>query len=154
MAMRTNVQYIRFYTEGSAARKLEPVVPLNTMKLPKVKKNKRRVIFLDPMAVAGMAMAVVMAVLMVVGIVQLNKAQQEVETLSGYVQTLREENVQLEQTFSESYDVEEIRQTALALGMVPVEEVEHVTLRMPEVQEPEEPTAWERFTTFLTGLFA
>ena len=154
MARHTDVQYIRFYTEGSAARKVAPVAPLKTMKLPKIKKHKRVTVFLDPMAVAGIAMAVMMAVLMIVGVVRLINARQEMAAMSQYVQTLREENVSLTQEFADGYDIEEIERTATALGMIPKEQAQHITLRLPEFQEPVEPTAWERFTTFLAGLFA
>lgn len=154
MARHTDVQYIRFYTEGSAARKVAPVAPLKTIKLPKIKKHKRVTVFVDPMAVAGIAMAVMMAVLMIVGVVRLINARQEMAAMSQYVQTLREENISLTQEFSDGYDIEEIQRTATALGMIPKEQAQHITLRLPEFQEPAEPTAWERFTTFLTGLFA
>lgn len=154
MARHTDVQYIRFYTEGSAARKVAPVAPLKMIKLPKIKKHKRVTVFVDPMAVAGIAMAVMMAVLMIVGVVRLINARQEMAAMSQYVQTLREENTSLTQEFSDGYDIEEIQRTATALGMIPKEQAQHMTLRLPEFQEETEPTAWERFTTFLAGLFA
>lgn len=154
MARRTNVQYVQFYTDGSAARKVAPVAPLKTMKLPKIKKVKRTTLHIDPTAFAGIAMAVMMAVLIVIGVVRLSVAQQEMNQMSQYVQTLREENVRLEQEFAEGYDIEEIERTALALGMVPEDQVEHITMKLPEIQETEEPSGWDRFTTFLAGLFA
>ena len=154
MARKTNVQYISFYTDGSAARKVEPVAPLKTMKLPKIKIQKRATIVIDPMAVAGIAMAVMMAVLMVIGVAKLTAVRQDMAVMSQYVDSLREDNVRLEQEFAEGYDIDEIERTAKALGMIPMEQAEHVTLRLPELQEVEEPSVWERFTTFLTGLFA
>lgn len=154
MARHTDIQYIRFYTEGSAARKVATVAPLKTLKLPKIKKLKRTTLYIDPVAVAGIAMAAMMAVLMVVGVVRLSIARQEMATMSSYVQTLREENISLSQELYAGYDIEEIEKTATALGMIPKEQAQHVTLRLPEFQQPQEPTAWERFTTFLTGLFA
>ena len=36
MAQRLSVQYVQFYTDGSAARKFAPLAPLKTMKLPKI----------------------------------------------------------------------------------------------------------------------
>lgn len=154
MAQRTDIRYIQFYTDGSAARKIAPVAPLKTIKLPKIKKQKRITICVDPIAVASICMALVMAVLIVVGLVQLNAARQEMFTMSAYVDTLREENVQLQQNFTEGYNVDEIQRTALALGLVPKEQVQHISVRLMEIEEPEEPTTWERFATFLAGLFA
>ena len=154
MAQRTDIRYVQFYTDGSAARKVAPVAPLKTIKLPKIKKQKRITLCIDPVAVASIGMALVMAVLIVVGMVQLNAARQDMQTMSAYVQTLQEENTQLQQTFTEGYDIEQVERTALALGLVPVEQVRHVSVTLPEIQEPVEPTAWEQFTTFLSGLFA
>ncbi len=154
MAQRTDIRYIQFYTDGSAARKVEPVAPLKTIKLPKIKKQKRITVCINPIAVASIAMALVMAVLIVVGMVQLNTARQEMLTMSAYVDTLQQENVQLQEAFTEGYDIEQIQRTALALGLVPKEQVQHICVRMPQIEEPAEPTAWERFTTFLAGLFA
>lgn len=154
MAQRTDIRYIQFYTDGSAARKIAPVAPLKTIKLPKVKKQKRITVHLDPVAVLSIGMAIVMTVLIAVGMVQLNNARSEMQTMSAYVDTLREENTQLQQSYAEGYDLEQIEQTALALGLVPVEQVQHVRIALPQIQQPEEPSSWERFTTFLAGLFA
>lgn len=154
MAQRTDIRYVQFYTDGSAARKVAPVAPLKTIKLPKIKKQKRITLCIDPIAVASIGMALMMAVLIVVGVVQLNAARQDMQTMSAYVQTLQQENTQLQQTFNEGYDVDQIERTALALGLVPVEQVRHVSVTLPEIQEDVEPTAWEQFTTFLAGLFA
>ena len=154
MAQRTDIRYIQYYTDGSAARKIAPVAPLKTMKLPKVKKQKRVTLHIDPIALASIGMAVVMAVLILVGMVQVNSAREEMHRMSAYVDTQQEENVQLKQSFSEGYDIEQIQRTAYALGLVPKEQVQHIRVSLPQIQEPAEPTTWERFTTFLTGLFA
>ncbi len=154
MAQRTDIRYVQYYTDGSAARKVAPVAPLKTIRLPKVKKQKRTVICIDPIAVASIAMAIIMAVLIVVGVVRLNTARQEMQVMSGYVDTLREENAQLQQTFSQGYDIEQIQRTALALGMVPKEQVTHIHVQLPEIEPPAEATAWEQVVTFLSGLFA
>ena len=154
MARQYDIQYIRFYTDGSAARKVAPVAPLKTLKLPRVKKQKKTAVRIDPIALAGIVMSVVMFVLMCVGISQLRTAQQELQTMTAYVDTLQTENTSLKAAFSESYDIEQIERTALALGLVPEEEVRHVTIQVPQTQVEEEPGAWERFYIFLTGLFA
>lgn len=154
MARQPDIQYIRYYTDGSAARKFAPLAPLKTLKLPKIRLKKRITLHIDPLAIAGIVMAVVMSVLMVAGILKLNAATEQLQTMETYVQTLHEENIQLQQTFREGYDLEEIKTTALALGLVPKDQVRHVTMRVPPEQIVEEPTSWERFCTFLMGLFA
>ena len=154
MAQRTDIRYIQYYTDGSAARKIAPVAPLKTIRLPKVKKQKRITIHLDPVAVLSIGMAIVMTVLIAVGMVQLGNARNEMQTMSTYVDTLRQENAQLRQSFADGYDLEQIEQTALALGLVPIEQVRHVSVTLPEIEQTDEPTTWERFATFLAGLFA
>lgn len=154
MAQRLDVQYVRFYTDGSAARKVAPVAPLNTIKLPKVKKAKRIVVHIDPVAIAGIFMAAVMLVLMTVGVVQLNIQRQALNEMTAYVEELQTENEILEERFQNGYDIAEIERTALALGLVPEDQVRHVTIQAPEMTVEDEPDAWERFYIFLTGLFA
>jgi hypothetical protein len=154
MARQPDVQYIRFYTDGSAARKATPVAPLKTIKLPRVRKRRRITLHIDPIAIGGIVMSVVMLVLMLVGVAQLSATRQELHTMENYVQTLQQEQVSLEATYNQGYDLEAVENTALALGFVPKEQVRHVTIQVPQVQIQEAPGAWERFCTFLTGLFA
>ena len=154
MARQLDVQYVRFYTDGSAARKVAPVAPLKTIKLPKIKKHKRITLHIDPIAIGGIVMAAVMLVLMLVGVAQLASTRQELAQMEDYVQTLQQENVSLEATYEQGYDLQAVERTALALGFVPKDEVMHVTIRVPQPQITEEPGAWEQFYTFLTGLFA
>ena len=154
MARKPDVQYIRFYTDGSAARKVAPAAPLKTIKLPRLKKQKKLLLYIDPVAIAGIAMAVIMLTLMAVGVMQLRTARQELQAMTAYVSTLQEENESLQAAFSENCDLDQIKETALALGLVPKDQVKHVTVSVPELTVEETPDAWERFYIFLTGLFA
>ena len=154
MAQRLDVQYVHFYTDGNAARKTAPVTPLQTMKLPKVKKQKRITLHVDPVAIGGILMAAVMLVLITVGIVDLSKAQKELTVMESYVQELRAENVVLDAEYTNGFDLAEVEKTALALGLVPSEQVKHVTVRVPITPEEKPPNIWEQFYIFLAGLFA
>ena len=100
MARQPDVQYIRFYTDGSAARKVAPVAPLNTIKLPKIKKHRRITLHIDPIAIGGIVMAAVMLILMLVGVAQLTNTKQELALMQSYVQTLQQENISLESAMS------------------------------------------------------
>jgi hypothetical protein len=63
----------------------------------------------------------------------------------------------LQNKYDSSYDLEEIREIALAMGMVPMEQLETVQISVPVVEAEEqaqEPSGWEAFCTFLAGLFA
>ena len=153
MARKIDVQYVHFYTDGSAARKLAVVEPMDTVRLPKAKKKKHIVVPIDPMATAGILMAAMMLVLLTVGVFQLRSARQGATQMAAYVDTLQAENTLLQSTYDASYDIEKVEETALALGLVPQEQVLQVRMQLPAVQE-EHSGVWERLCTFLTGLFA
>ena len=68
---------------------------------------------------------------------------------------LQAENEALAAQYAAGYDLEAVEQMALALGMVPKEQVEQVSISVSVPQEiVEEPGLWERIYTFLTGLLA
>ena len=153
MAQNTQIQYIRFYTDGSAAKKIAPVTPFKTARLPKVNRKKKLVLRIDPVAVTGIIVAIAMMIMMAVGISQFFDAKQQVQLMEQHLETLHNNNEVLRNTY-DSIDLTAIEQTALALGMVPESQVQHITLKVPQEQIVEEPTQWETFVTFLTGLFA
>lgn len=154
MAQRLDVRYITCYTDGSAAREVAPVEPFHTLKLPRVKKHRRLVVHVDPIAICGTVLSLVLIVSMIVGAVQLNRARQEAARMEAYVQTLRRENEELTVKYRDGIDMDHVMQTAKALGLVPVEQVKHITIRVPEGPQPQQLSFWEQVYTFLTGLFA
>jgi len=154
MAQRLDIRYVAFRTDGTAARKAAEVQPFKLLKLPKAKKQKKIVVHVDPVAVAGIVMSVTMVIMLTVGFIQLHTARKDASVMASYVQTLREENETLSAAYENSYDIESVKTTAMALGLVQKDQVKHVTIQVPEVAESEQPGAWERFCTFLTGLFA
>ena len=128
MAPQSQVQYIRYYTAGSAARKLAPEIQQHPKAAPRPKKAKRVVLYIDPVAILGIVTAVFMLVCMLVGLVQLNETYRQRDELSGQVQQLIQKNESLRTQYNEGYDLEQIEKTALALGMVPAEQVAHVSI--------------------------
>ena len=154
MARRIDIQYIRLYTDGTAARKMESAVRVPAAKLPKPRKQKKIVIPVDPVAICGLMVATVMLVTMLCGVFHHYQLRHELTALQGYVQDLQNENEVLHHTYDNGYDLEHIEKTALALGMVPREQVTTQKLPLAEPQVEEEPSAWQELCTFLTGLFA
>ena len=154
MAQRVDVQYVNFYTQGSTARKLIPAQKMHTTALPKMKKRKIQRIYIDPVAILGTAVAVCMMIMMFVGVSQLQKEQQKTDVIQQKVQQLSYENRQLQAEYAVQCDLEAVEKTALALGMVPQEEVPHIAISVELPQEQEAITLWQRIGTFLTGLFA
>lgn len=158
MARQPEIQYIRPYTDGSAARQVE-LLPRRESKtrLPKVRKVKPLVIQVDLLALCAIVVAAVMLVMLVSGCVKLRQSRAEAVRLASYVSSLRNENAELKHEYQNGYDLETVERTALALGMVPVEDVTWVTLtgEEPEVEiRFYEPTFWEKVISFFDGLFA
>lgn len=160
MAKKHDILYVNFYTGGSAAHKIElappqPKQPEPAPAVPKARPRKRTVVYVDPLALASIAVSAVMLVLMVVGLLTLNGAHAQEARMEAYVQGLQEQNALLQAEFDENYDPAAIEEAALALGMVPVEQVEHRTIQVaPVVEEPAPPTFWEQVQAFFDGLFA
>ena len=154
MAQRPSVQYVQFYTDGSAARKVATVAPIKTAKLPKTRRVKRITLHIDPVAIGGIVMAVIMLVLLLVGVAQLNQARQEVVALENQVATLQAQQRELNVTYEGRYDIADVEKTALAIGMVPKEQVKHVVMQVPKAEPERTPGPLEQIYMFLVGLFA
>lgn len=156
MARKSDIQYIQFYTDGSAARQFVPRVSprqkLSQAVRPVI--EKERAINIYPLEICAVAVSVVMLVLMVAGIFSLRAANAEMETMQAYVQVLQAENSQLQAQHDEVFDLEAVEQTALAIGMVPVEQAQQIPIQVAVPVPAEEPSFWENIGTFLTGLFA
>jgi hypothetical protein len=154
MAQRVDVQYIHFYTQGSAARKIQPAVKDQTGALPQIKKRKVQRIYIDPVATLGAVVAICMLVMMVVGISQLRIEQQKTAQMVSYVEQLQAKNTALQAQYEEECDLEAVEKTALALGMIPQQSANHTTITVELPQEETSISLWSQIGTFLTGLFA
>ena len=154
MARQTEICYINYYVSGSAAYQVEQKPVKQKATLPKPRRQKKIVVHIDPMATLGIFVASVMFVLMIVGAFRLNSVTQQASQMSDYVVALQNETAQLRNTYEQGYDLEEIRRIAEARGMIPINDAQHVEILIEIPEETQEPTVWESFVTFLTGLFA
>ena len=155
MARQPEIQYIRYYADGSAARKPEPILPRKRKTtLPKVRRKVQQVIYVDPLAIGGIVVSAIMLVLMMVGSIQLISTSAQVRQLEDYVTQLQEQNHKLQEDYASQVNLDEIQEYALALGMVPADQVTQRMIYVPEVVVEETPSVWESVGTFLTGLFA
>ena len=102
----------------------------------------------------GIAVAVVMLVTMVLGAVQLKHDWDQYERVSAYVSELKRENARMSHAYHASYDLEDIKSKALAMGMVPKSELETMTVTVTVPQQEVELTRMEEIKLFLEGLFA
>lgn len=141
MARKYTERYVRFYTVGSAAAKLETVE--RKAALPQYKTpEKRKPIAVDPIALVGSAVAILLAVLMLVGFAQMAHTSARVHELQTQVMTLELEQEQLRQKYENGYDLEEVRAAAESMGMIPVEDAVHVRVEMPAESVRIETLSW------------
>lgn len=153
MARKQESRYIQYYV-GTAAPKLLPQQPKkNKTKLPKVYKQQSYTVHVDPLALGGILVSAVMLILMAVGMFTLESAQKELQATKESVDTLQSVNLQLEEKYHSRYNLDEVKEAALGLGMIPVEEARHITISVPE-ETVQENTLWESINIFLDGLFA
>ena len=157
MVQKPEIQYIgQFYVYGSEAREAAPRQPRRKSKylLPDIRPHQERRIYVDPVALCAMVVAVVMLVALAMGAVQISESWHEYDAMEQYLMELKKDNSQLEHTYREGFDLEEIESAALALGMIPATEAQVISVKVT-IPEPEpEPTAWDDFVWFLQGLFA
>lgn len=154
MARKPDVEYIRFYTDGSAAHQIEILPRRKKSRLPKVRKEKKRVLYVDPLALGGIVVSVVMLVLMLVGTVQLFVAHEQEQRMAQYVEMLQQRNGELTQTYESGYDLQTVEKAALSMGMIPVEQAQTITIVLPQPEPVEEVTLWSRISAFFEDIFA
>jgi len=155
MARQNEIRYVNMYMAGSAAYQLEPVQQKKkSVTLPKAPKKQKMLICIDPLTITGFLVAFVMIIALTVGFVSLNSAMHEAAVMEAYVDSLEQKHAQLEAQYHSSYDLEDIRQHALAMGMVPAEQAERIHIQFQQPPVEQESTPWEDFWVFLAGLFA
>ena len=156
MVKKPEIQYIdKFYVYGSEARVLElkpkrrnrTILPLsapdNTIKIP-----------VDPVAICGIVVAIALLVALVIGSVQYVRVYRHYRAMLDHVVTQQNLNVELRENYRSGIDLVEIRDRALALGMIPAEQAPTITIRAELPQREPEMTFWEDFVWLCKGLFA
>ena len=156
MVKKPEIQYIdKFYVYGSEAKVLElkPKRRIKTI-LPLSVPDKTIKIPVDPVAIGGILVAVALLVTLVIGCVQYVQVYRQYRTMMDYVVTEQNLNVELRETYKSQIDLVQIRDKALALGMIPREEAPVITIRTELPQREPEMTYWEEFVWLCEGLFA
>ena len=158
MIQKPKIQYIgQFYTHGSEARKLELEQEQQKKKaktkLPLAKLEKIEMVYIDPVAVIGIAVALVMLITMVVGAAQLKTDWESYGIMSNYVSRLKLENARLTQQYRSGYDLDDITSKAQAMGLVTADQLATATITVT-LPEPEPTTTWdEEVVWFWNGLW-
>ena len=156
MAHNADIRYIRFYTDGSAAKKIAPAVPADPKPAtaPRTHKKKRIKLYVDPVAVLGIVVSVVMLICIFAGISGFNRAQARCADMEQKVADLRVENARLQEEYAKGYDLSAIGAEARNLGMVPQSSVEHISISVVTESEAQTNQTVSRFVTLLADLFA
>ena len=156
MAQRVNVEYVQYYTYGNAAKRIAPAITVHTGAIPQIKKRKIHKVYVDPIATLGIVVAVCMLIMMAVGVSHLQKEQQATAVMEQYVQLLQQENESLQAQYNASCDLEAVRSTALALGMIPKEEANTVSIQieLPEIETPRTVGVLSSVGIFFADIFA
>lgn len=154
MARRNNDRYVRYYTVGSAAAKLEPEA--RKASLPKyINNEKRKPIPFDPIAFVGSAVAVLLAVLMIVGLFQVAGTAARVREMEIRMTALEREGEILMQRYENGYDLDEVRVAAHSMGMIPAQEAERISVELPQVSmEIPRVSWWDSLLVNLRHFFA
>ena len=157
MNQKPKIQYVgQFYVHGSEARalQLQEEKRQAKTKLPLARIQKIEKVYVDPVALIGIAVAVLLLVTMVLGAVQIHSDWKQYERVSAYVSELKRENASLNHAYRSSYDLNDIKTKALAMGMVPKGDLQTVAVTVTVPQPEAEPTRMEEIRFFLEGLFA
>ncbi len=146
MIEKPKIQYIgQFYVHGSEAQKLEPKkerrIPRTRLPLERLRKIEK--IYLDPVALGAIVVAVVMLITMAVGVLQLRQDWMQYNAALKRVSVLNYQQFMLERDYRASYDLEEVQNKALGLGMVPMDQVPVKTVYVSIPQPEPEPGWWE-----------
>lgn len=142
MARQLDVQYVNYYCAGSSALKVAPAISVKPLEIPRKKKVKKLVLRIDPIACTGILLAAVMMILLSVGFVQLSNVRAEAATMESYVDILQQENDALQAEFEAGYNLEEVESVALALGMVPEDQVRHISVPADDAAQESQTEGW------------
>ena len=152
MARKPEIQYIRYYTDGTAARQPEQKpAPPKRKPLPQKKRRPRYIVRVQPLAVCGVMISVVLMVMMIMGASAYFAAQNQLQEMEYYVGALKVSNEMLREEYEAGIDLQKIEAAALALGMVPESQVQHVTISVPMPEPQADASIWDSITTFLAA---
>lgn len=157
MAQKPKIQYIgQFYVHGSEARALELEEQRKQAKArrPLARLQQVELIYVDPVAVLSIVVSVIMLATMLTGVLALKEDWAAYEQMATYVSYLNRQNAELAKEYREGFDLVDIESKALALGMVPRDQLVNrtVTVTVPE-KEPEMSRV-QQIKTYFEDMFA
>lgn len=157
MARSNDVQYVRFYSYGSEAQKVElPAKEKKKIVLPaaQIQQFQQKLLKMDALALTGIVVAGILLVCMLVGFAQACHATAQMQEMTVYVANLEAEHERLQAEYEHGYDLAEVRVAAESMGLVPIDEVRHKKVEVPETAVEEELSWWEQWVENFKTLFA
>ena len=152
-----NIEYIqKFYSYGSEAKavELKPVEQApEKILVPKYEREPVTTVCIDPIAFCGVMVAIVMVVVMLAGLIRFNVISRECAQVEEYVNSLREEHVLMTHQYRAGFDLDEVEDTARALGMIPISQANTVSVQVQTPVRQPEPGFLDNVKWFLGGLF-
>lgn len=155
MAQKTEIQYVgQFYVYGSEAPKPETKQKKPRVKRPELHLERFQKIYINPVALLGVVVALVLLGLLITGAYHLRDTRVAYDKMKTKLTDLKIENAQLYHSYHTSYDLEEIRAQAEKIGMVDREKAECFTVFFSVPEPKKQNTAWDDFVWLLSGLFS
>ncbi len=155
MAQKPRIQYVgEFFLYGSEAPKVAPKPKKTTPKMPTLHLEKLQKIYIDPLALCCVLVAVGMMTVLLLGAFHMKELREQYDAAQEQLMELKRENASLSHAYHTRYDLEEIRANAEKMGMIDAKDADRFTVRFSVPVPEEEPTAWDEFIWFLSGLFS
>ena len=154
MAAKPEIQYIeRFYVYGSevaAQKELEEQAEEKKHKKANLQIHK---IYIDLTALLWTAAAIVLMASMIFSASRLVQMTEQRDLMQHYVSELQANNAALRHNYRISYDLEQIREQANEIGLVPEDQVETRFIRVTLPEHKHKWTMIENIQWFFQGLF-
>ena len=158
MLRQPDIQYIQMYQYGSTAYKLQPSAPVkkNPYQLPEqvAKPRPVRRTLLEPLSLCAIALACVMLLTMVVGMLQVGELTSRHRELENHIDVLQAQRADLQKSYEDAYDLHQVEIRARQIGLVAADEAVHVPMGKLETVPREEPGLAQRVKAVWDELFA
>ena len=153
MDQKPVIQYVgQFYVYGSEAKVSKKKAEEKRTLLPKLRSAREHRVYVDPVAMGGIVLAVVLLAALIVGAFQLGACMKAYNAASDTLTEVKRENAKLEHAYRTGLNLESIRTRAEELGLVDESQLEKVQITVTVPEAKKEPSAWENFLWFLSGL--
>lgn len=154
MTQKPKIQYVgQFYVHGSEAQvPAHPQRKKTKTQLPQSRVDRTAKIYIDPVAILSIGVAVLMLVVMVLGALQIRDDWAQYDRMHDRVSQLRQENALLHFRYRNTYHLDEVRTKAENMGLIPKDSVKTQTFRLTLPEPEAETTLWDDIVWFFDEL--